>query len=65
MVSTRLTGHAGGMIRPGTDLDHCLVAPGDSIHRIQEAPMTICLIPRDLVRTLPAGHRVGAMDQPA
>jgi hypothetical protein len=39
--------------------------PGDSIHRIQETHMATCHIPRDLVQTLFAKERGGAMDQPA
>ncbi len=53
-----LAGHTGGeMARLG--LDHCLVVATDSIHRVQEAHVTIYHILWDLVHTLLADDRQG------
>jgi D-sedoheptulose 7-phosphate isomerase len=65
MVTIGLTGHDGGKMAQSTDLDHCLVVPSDSIHRIQETHMAIYHILWDLVHTLLAEDRGGAMGQPA
>lgn len=64
MVTIGLTGHDGGKMARSTDLDHCLVVPSDSIHRIQETHMTLYHILWDLVHTLLAEDRGGAMDAP-
>lgn len=65
LTTIGLTGHDGGKMAQSTDLDHCLVVPSDSIHRIQEAHMATYHILWDLVHTVLAEDRGGAMDQPA
>ena len=62
LVTIGLAGHDGGKMARSVDLDHCLVAPGDSIHRIQETHLTIYHILWDLVHTLLAEDRGGLMD---
>jgi D-sedoheptulose 7-phosphate isomerase len=64
MVTIGLAGHDGGKMARSADLDHCLVVPSDSIHRIQETHLAIYHILWDLVHTLLAGDRGGLMDQP-
>jgi len=64
MVTISRTGHEDGKIARSADLDHCLVLPGDSIRRIQEAPMVTRHIIRNLVHSLLAAQRGGPMDQP-
>jgi len=51
-------GDGGAMAKAG--LDHCLVAPTDSIHRVQECHVAIYHILWDLTHTLLADHRGGA-----
>ncbi|MBV8192637.1 MAG: SIS domain-containing protein [Alphaproteobacteria bacterium] len=58
-----LTGHDGGKTARSPDVDHCLVVPSESIHRIQEVHMTIYHILWDLVHTLLAEDR-GQMAAP-
>jgi D-sedoheptulose 7-phosphate isomerase len=65
LTTIGMTGHDGGIMAQSTDLDHCLVVPSNSIHRIQETHMAIYHILWDLVHTLLAEDRGGAMDQPA
>ncbi|MGA3403529.1 MAG: SIS domain-containing protein [Acetobacteraceae bacterium] len=65
MVTIGLTGHDGGKMAQSADLDHCLVVPSGSIHRIQETHMAIYHILWDLVHTLLAEDRGGAMEHPA
>ncbi len=65
MTTIGLTGHDGGKMAQSSDLDHCLVVPSDSIHRIQETHMAIYHILWDLVHTLLAEDRGGLMDPPA
>lgn len=48
-------GNGGEMAKAG--LDHCLIAPSDSIHRIQECHVLIYHILWDLVHTLLADER--------
>lgn len=52
-----LTGHDGGKTARSADVDHCLVVPSESIHRIQEVHMTTYHILWDLVHTLLAEDR--------
>jgi D-sedoheptulose 7-phosphate isomerase len=52
-------GDGGAMQRSGT-VDHCLVVPSGSIHRIQECHVAAYHILWDLVHTLLADHRGGA-----
>ncbi len=64
LVTIGLAGMDGGaMARAG--LDHCLVVPTDSIHRIQECHVTIYHILWDLVHTLLADDRGGLKAQGA
>jgi D-sedoheptulose 7-phosphate isomerase len=65
MVTIGLAGHDGGKMGRSTDLDHCLVVPTDSIHRIQESHVTAYHILWDLVHTMLAEDRGGPMDRPA
>jgi hypothetical protein len=53
-----LAGYDGGRMA-GAGLDHCLVVPSDSIHRIQETHVAIYHILWDLVHTLLADERGG------
>lgn len=63
VVTIGLAGHDGGkMAAPGA-LDHCLVVPSDSIHRIQETHVAIYHILWDLVHTLLADER-GSLNVP-
>ncbi len=57
LVTIGLTGHDGGKMAHSADLDHCLIVPSDSIHRIQETHLTIYHILWDLVHTLLAEDR--------
>ncbi|CAB3799165.1 D-sedoheptulose-7-phosphate isomerase [Pararobbsia alpina] len=52
-----LSGHDGGRMAAQGALDHCLVVPSDSIHRIQETHVAIYHILWDLVHTLLADER--------
>ena len=54
-----LTGMDGGAMATSADLDHCLVVPTDSIHRIQECHLAIYHILWDLVHTLLSDQRGG------
>src|SRR6202162_4126733 len=63
LLTIGLAGHDGGkMAAPGA-LDHCLVVPSDSIHRIQETHVAIYHILWDLVHTLLADER-GSLSVP-
>jgi D-sedoheptulose 7-phosphate isomerase len=57
VVTIGLSGHDGGRMAAGGALDHCLVVPSDSIHRIQETHVAIYHILWDLVHTLLADQR--------
>lgn len=57
LVTLALLGQDGGRIAAGGCADHCLVVPGDSIHRIQEVHVAIYHVLWDLVHTLLAGTR--------
>jgi D-sedoheptulose 7-phosphate isomerase len=61
LVTIGLAGHDGGKMARSPDVDHCLVVPSDSIHRIQETHLTIYHILWDLVHTLLAEDRGGLM----
>jgi D-sedoheptulose 7-phosphate isomerase len=54
-----LTGGNGGNMRLAA-LDHCLIVPSDSIHRVQETHVAIYHILWDLTHTLLAGTRGSA-----
>jgi D-sedoheptulose 7-phosphate isomerase len=57
VVTIGLAGHDGGRMAARGALDHCLVVPSDSIHRIQETHVAIYHILWDLVHTLLADER--------
>jgi len=57
ITTIALTGHDGGKMARSADVDHCLVVPSESIHRIQETHVTIYHILWDLVHTLLAEDR--------
>ncbi len=52
-------GGTGGNMLTSPSVDHCLVAPTDSIHRVQECHVMIYHILWDLVHTLLADKRGG------
>jgi D-sedoheptulose 7-phosphate isomerase len=61
-ITIGLVGGKGGeMAKAG--LDHCLIVPSDSIHRVQECHVAIYHILWDLVHTLLADER-GNLDSP-
>jgi D-sedoheptulose 7-phosphate isomerase len=55
-----LAGGDGGRMRGHADIDHCLVAASDSIHRVQETHVAIYHILWDLTHTLLADTRGSA-----
>ncbi|HEX4024157.1 MAG TPA: SIS domain-containing protein [Steroidobacteraceae bacterium] len=57
LVTIGLSGYDGGKMARSPDVDHCLVVPSDSIHRIQETHVAIYHIVWDLVHTLLADDR--------
>jgi D-sedoheptulose 7-phosphate isomerase len=59
LLTIGLAGGGGGKMKESRDLDYCLVAPSDSIHRIQECHVAIYHILWDLVHTLLADKRGG------
>lgn len=63
VVTVGLTGGEGGRMASSGLLDHCLVVPSRSIHRIQETHVAIYHILWDLVHTLLADRRGGLMNE--
>ncbi len=59
IVTVGLAGGDGGQMKTSASVDHCLVVPSDSIHRIQECHVAIYHILWDLVHTLLADKRGG------
>ncbi len=59
-VTIGLAGGDGGKMRGHPDLDHCLIAPSDSIHRVQETHVALYHILWDLTHTLLADDRGSA-----
>lgn len=59
IVTIGLAGGTGGQMKASASVDHCLVVPSDSIHRIQECHVAIYHILWDLVHTLLADKRGG------
>lgn len=57
LLTLGLSGMDGGRMALSPSIDHCLVVPSDSIHRIQECHVTIYHIVWDLVHTLLADDR--------
>lgn len=60
-----LTGGDGGRMKSSGTLDHCLVVPSTSIHRIQECHVAAYHILWDLVHTLLADQRGSAANRDA
>jgi D-sedoheptulose 7-phosphate isomerase len=59
-MTIALAGGDGGKMRGHPDIDHCLIAPSDSIHRVQETHVAIYHILWDLTHTLLADDRGSA-----
>ena len=59
IVTIGLAGGDGGQMKTSASVDHCLIVPSDSIHRIQECHVAIYHILWDLVHTLLADKRGG------
>jgi D-sedoheptulose 7-phosphate isomerase len=59
LVTIGLAGGDGGRMKQSSDVDHCLVVPSDSIHRVQECHVALYHILWDLVHTLLADKRGG------
>lgn len=57
LTTIALTGGTGGAMAASPAVDHCLIVPTDSIHRIQECHVLIYHILWDLVHTLLADQR--------
>ena len=57
MITIGLAGMDGGKMAQRSSIDHCMVVPSDSIHRIQECHVAIYHILWDLVHTLLADER--------
>ena len=60
LATIGLAGGDGGQMRRAAALDHCLVVPSSSIHRVQECHVAIYHILWDLVHTLLADDRGAA-----
>lgn len=59
LVTIGFAGGDGGQMKSGGAVDHCLVVPSDSIHRIQECHVALYHILWDLTHTLLADRRGG------
>jgi D-sedoheptulose 7-phosphate isomerase len=56
-ATVALAGGDGGRMRTSDAIDHCLVVPTDSIHRVQETHVALYHVLWDLVHTLLADDR--------
>jgi D-sedoheptulose 7-phosphate isomerase len=65
IVTIGLAGGDGGKMRSAGVVDHCLVVPTTSIHRVQECHVTAYHILWDLVHTLLADDRGSATTREA
>ncbi len=65
LTTIGLAGGDGGKMAASPDLDHCLVVPTDSIHRVQETHVAIYHVLWDLVHTLLADDRGNLGGEPA
>ena len=65
LVTIGLAGGDGGAMRHAGTVEHCLVVPSTSIHRIQECHVVAYHILWDLVHTLLADDRGAASSGPA
>ena len=52
LLTIGLAGGSGGRMAASAELDHCLVVPSDSIHRVQECHLAIYHILWDMTHTL-------------
>jgi D-sedoheptulose 7-phosphate isomerase len=52
IATVGLAGGEGGRMKSSGVVDHCLVVPSDSIHRVQESHVTAYHILWDLVHTV-------------
>jgi D-sedoheptulose 7-phosphate isomerase len=57
LATIGFSGGDGGRMKSGGDVDHCLVVPAGSVHRIQECHVAAYHILWDLVHTLLADSR--------
>jgi D-sedoheptulose 7-phosphate isomerase len=61
LLTVGSAGYEGGQMAASADVDHCLVAPGDSIHRIQETQAALVFAVwarvQSLVHPQGNGHR--------
>lgn len=64
LITIGLAGGDGGAMRSSGAVDHCLVVPSSSIHRVQEAHVVAYHILWDLVHTLLADDRGAAQREP-
>jgi D-sedoheptulose 7-phosphate isomerase len=64
LVTIGFTGGDGGRMKSCGDVDHCLVVPTASVHRIQECHVAAYHILWDLVHTLLADRRGSAGEHP-
>jgi D-sedoheptulose 7-phosphate isomerase len=64
LTTVGLAGGDGGKMAASADLDHCLVVPTDSIHRVQETHVAIYHVLWDLVHTLLADDRGNLSGKP-
>jgi D-sedoheptulose 7-phosphate isomerase len=60
LATIGLSGGDGGAIKTAGTVDHCLIVPSGSIHRVQECHVAAYHILWDLVHTLLADHRGSA-----
>lgn len=60
LLTIGLAGGDGGAMRQSGTVDHCLVVPSDSIHRVQECHVPAYHVLWDLVHTLLADDRGAA-----
>jgi D-sedoheptulose 7-phosphate isomerase len=60
LVTIGLSGGDGGRMAAAGFLDHCLVVPSDSIHRVQECHVVVYHVLWDLVHTMLADDRGSA-----
>ncbi len=65
IVTVGLAGGTGGQMKTSGVVDHCLVVPTTSIHRVQECHVTAYHILWDLVHTLLADDRGSAAKEAA
>jgi D-sedoheptulose 7-phosphate isomerase len=65
LTTIGFTGGDGGRMKTSGAVDHCLIVPSRSIHRVQECHVTAYHILWDLVHTLLADDRGSASSSPS